>query len=291
MSIGFHVSKMKKTKTCPGTMAHSIASQVAEIGKCGVDIGAVQIFVMGPRGYTINITDEDAAEIKALSDSGLKIIVHGSYLNHPFGDKSVQALHFIRQELEVSNKIGAYGFVIHLPRKPVERIAEVYPAIAAMRGAVKIFLEIESMKATEDTYETAVKLQKLYSKLLPIDGEVGLCVDSAHKWSSGFNNKEYVDVKRWTDAVDAIGIKNIAFHLNDSNRAFASGVDNHHRLTQGNIWRDFSPVGGIRNPRESGLQAYLEWIVRRDAVTILERDYDGLAADCATLTHMGFFAK
>lgn len=291
MSLGFHVSKMKKTRKSPGTMAYSITTQMDEVKKFGVDVQAVQIFVMGPRGYDINITDEDAVEIKKLSDAGLKIVVHGSYLNHPFGDKTVQALHFIKMELDMCNRIGAHGFVIHLPRKSADRIAEVYPQIAAMRGGVIVYLEIESMKATEDTYETSEKLRVLYEKLKPIDPDVGLCVDSAHKWSSGFNNTDYADVKRWTDEVDAIGIRNVMFHLNDSNRAFASGMDNHHRLTHGNIWRDFNRSTGNRDVKTSGLQAYLEWIVRRGAVAILERDEDGIEVDCATLIHMGFFAK
>lgn len=286
MALGFHVGKMAGKGIHEG-LAWSLKNTRDEHE---MDMRSAQIFVLNPRNGKDLLTDEDAVEVKKLVDATkLRLIVHGCYIAHPFGEKAAQALHLIKKELAWCNSIGAEGFVIHLPRRDADQIASLYPHLLAHRGATKIFLEIESMKATDHTYETPEKLRNLYAKLLPIDPDVGLCVDTAHMWSSGVDDREYAPVKSWIDAVEAIGIRHIMFHLNDSNRQRGSGQDNHHRLTHGFIWREFNMDTGTRDIRESGLAAFLEWIVRRDMVVILERDEAGIDLDFNVLRRMGYF--
>lgn len=284
MSLGFHVCKGE-------TFAKSLADTIGTVRKeYSMNIQSAQIFVVNPRSAKDLITDDDAKMIKKLTDDGLRLIAHGCYIAHPFGEKSAQSIHIIRRELAQCNKIGAEGFVVHLPRRSADRIEEIYPQLYAARGSTKIYLEIESMKASEHTYETPAKLEVLFKKLMKIDPDVGLCIDSAHLWSSGVDNREYSAVKEWTSAVDAIGIRHKMFHLNDSNRLRGSGQDNHHRLTHGNIWREFNMDTGKRDIRESGLSAYLEWIVRENMPVILERDEEGLEMDFSVLKRMGYFS-
>jgi len=287
MSLGFHVGRNGK-----GTLVDGLREAVENVpGKYGVDIKSAQIFVVNPRNAKDLFTEDEAASVKRYtSDHGTRLVVHGCYIAHPFGDKSANALHIIQRELEWSNRIGAEYFVIHLPRRPADRIAEVYPRLLEMRGNVKICLEIESMRPSADTYETPEKLETLYRKLMPIDPEVALAPDSAHLWSAGVDGSTYENVRRWTDAVDRIGVRNMLMHLNDSAKAFGCGLDNHASLTRGNIWRDYG-IDGTRDIQRSGLQAFLEWNTLHDMPVILERDEAGLENDFGVLNRMGFFRK
>lgn len=285
--LGYHVGRSGKSTLIDGLRE---AIETAP-GRYGVEITSAQIFAVNPRSAKELFTPEEAEGVRRyVSDHAVRLVVHGCYIAHPFGDKSASALGIIRRELEWSNRVGAEYFVIHLPRRPAERIAEVYPKIAEMRGTVKICLEIESMRPTADTYETPEKLAQLYRRLLPIDPEVGLVTDSAHLWSAGVDDSAYDSVRRWTDAVDDIGVRNMVMHLNDSAKAFGCGLDNHAMLTRGKIWSAYGDEGD-RDIRTSGLQAFLEWNTRRGMPTILERDENGLANDFAVLRRMGFFAK
>jgi len=274
--LGFHVMKEPKIP-----MAECIDRQVKTMRSKRIDIRSVQIFVMGPKTFTANINDVEAADIRRTCEAlGITLIVHGSYVNHPFGENEAKGIHFINEELRLASLCGARGVVIHLPRRPVARIVEVYSKIRRIPECV-LYLEIESMKASPDTYETSEKIRGLFTELMKIDPECGLCVDSAHKWSSGFDNRTYAAVQQWCAEVDAIGIRNVMMHLSDSNRAFASGMDNHASVTHGNIWREYRAAIAA-----SGLQAYLEWIIRKNMMCILERNQDDLHHDFDVLRHL-----
>jgi endonuclease IV len=226
-------------------------------------VSVVAIFVGGPRMQKIIVSPEDSLELSKLP---VKIIAHSAYCAHPWSGKPY-ATKFILDELNVCKAANIQGLVVHLPKAPIKNVINILPSLIVENNP-KIFLETPAVSPKESYYETPEKLSKLFSAIREIDPELknfGLCIDSAHLWTCGVDIRTYDDAENWLSRID-IPKSNIIFHLNDSERDIGVGPDTHAPLCLGKIWGAYK-----HNIKDSGLAAFVNYAVRNNIPTILER--------------------
>lgn len=270
-------------------MAESIVSSLAHAKAMGVEVGCVQIFVMGPQSSHISITPADVTKLRELSDGGLHIYVHSAYItaNIYKPESAGYGSVLCKQQLAICNEIGAKGFVAHLPRDTPEVAARGYRIACKHRGNVPVFMEIEVAKPPKYTYETPEKIAQLVSKLAAVTPDYGICIDTAHLWSCGEGLVSKDDASRWFSEYDKLKVPNTLIHLNDSGKEFAGGQDSHMALCKGRIWHDYDD-GRFR---ESGAHEVLTWARKHSVDVILERDEEGLVSDLGVIRKAGFGGK
>ena len=253
-------------------------------------LGAVQLFVGGPRQRTIIIDAGEAEALRAyLGRTGIHAIAHNAYSADPWrGDPD--AARFIREEAAVCQAAGIEGLVVHLPRLPVAAVVKYAPRLIS--PGVRIYLETPAVTPRETYYETPQKLARLFATLLLADPErrtFGLCVDTAHLWVNGVDLQSYETAATWLRALER-GLAGwpVMVHANDSKRARGTGPDAHAPLAEGQIWGAYKD-----NLCESGLAAFVDFAQRRGAPFILERKTspegklsDGLKNDYAVLRQL-----
>jgi endonuclease IV len=271
MPLGFHIYKNGKT------MSQQIKHGLKRARDNGIAMECCQLFVIGPR--TANETLSDV-EKKAVKESILRKYVHGGYFDNPWGEKPEFSIHLIKKELEIADSIGATGLIIHLPKKGPKEIAEMLPKLIVREYTTTLFLEIESVKAGKNTYETGAKLMALYEAIEKVAQEhpqvanVGICIDTAHLWASGVDISSWEKARNWIEEVKGIGFQRWVIHLNDQKWERGSGRDEHAPLAFGTIWGNYNPEMGEKAIDESGLVAFLEWMDVDGVDAILERKDD-----------------
>lgn len=297
MSLGFHVSKTRtiggKKKTVK--MSEALTTDLKLLQDFGIAKPAAQIFVSGPQNFNETIDDEDKAKVRQfVMRTGLQLVIHGSYVDHPW-NRAPGSVHNIKQELRIASKIGANGVVVHLGKGAADDdnlkyvLEEISNIPDDIRESVILWLEIHTAKPSEFTYETPEKIQALFSRIQKINTNglrIGLCIDTAHVFASGFALDTYEKTKKWLEGLPDIPLM---VHLNDSASKFASGVDRHQLLAKGELWKAYHPEKGHLPVEDSGLVAILEWAEAGDLTVILERDHDGLAHDLNLIRNLGYF--
>lgn len=272
--FGSHVGRQRAKGKRPSIVAHLLIAK-AQAEAVGVAFRAFQIFVAGPRQRRITLTEEEAKELEGyLSHEDIWGVGHSAYAAYPWRDdhKARHAAKFVRQEARRAKEAGLQGLVVHLPQQPADVLAYL-PRLFDAEGA-RIYLETPSLKPENSHYETVEKLAELFRQIReqhdPDLTGTGLCIDTAHLWACGVDLSSREDAAEWLEQLEAaepvIPSDRIMFHLNDSARALGSGVDCHEGLLQGNIWQAYADC-----PGKSGLAAFVEYAVRHNIPTILER--------------------
>lgn len=264
MKIGHHIDKnYVKSENISDQiiMAKKLVKQETDI-----TINTIGIFVFGPKSYKVTVHPDDYDNIKKLH---MNIFVHNAYVCNPWGTKLKQALHFIRKQLEICEHINATGFILHLPKNNIEMVIQVLKLLYNPNLMTKIYLEIPAIKYTHSIFEKAEVLNELFNIIQKeIDPKLdyfGLCIDTAHLWSSGLDISSYNNVQAWLNTLK-IDHKNIFFHLNDNLKKLGQAPDTHEVLMEGEIWKKYK-----NNLHHSGLYAFLEYIMKHNIPFIFER--------------------
>ena len=191
-----------------------------------------QMFIADPAGYTILYDNKEIKEIKNLINSkDLFVIAHGRYLDIPWKGRP-QTLGFINKELQYCVKFGIEGFVLHIQNASIETIVTNMKKLNIPKS-VQIFLE---NSAHYSTYNDPAALKKLYTTLKRHKIRIGLCIDTAHLYSSGTSLKTKKSVEEFFKPLSTIPKDDIIIHLNDSAAKFNSKKDIHEVPGMGNIW-------------------------------------------------------
>lgn len=263
-------------------IADLVARNINRAKEEGVAMGCFQIFGVGPTSIAEVYSAEQRKELSRLAkEDGLRMFMHGSYFDNPWGVKPGFAKHLIKKELGLCDEIGA-DLVIHLAKKPPEEIAEMVPELAKYSKGSKLFLEVESYKSDpKKTYETPEKLARLFRLLakaqdkhpdFKLARDVALCVDTAHLFAAGQDIRAYEAMRDWLDATREIKeFGEIMIHLNDQTHALGSGRDAHAPLTFGTIWGNYNPDFGKEPLEVSGLSAVVDFVQKEGVCAILER--------------------
>lgn len=235
--IGAHANREK-------TIIKTMESMTENGGNC------LQLFVSNPRSSSIGNIDnylEIADDIKRYSAiHDFKIIIHSSYtinLARDFknGKRAVpiNECHWIQlliHELTISHLIDSVGVVVHVGKHTTQspeyglenmRIAIVYIIETLQKNEIKakIILETPAGQGTElltnlddflAFYNGFSSDQKKY---------LGICLDTAHIWATGYDICEAYQMICNKNASDLIVI-----HLNNSKVAKGGNVDRHAML-------------------------------------------------------------
>jgi len=275
--LGFHVSK--KSRGLRVALTEDMTALRERLRDTGFNPCA-QVFVTGPQSYRATVTMSEADVIKGADMP--PIFIHGAYVDYiwngkPAGRKNVQA------ELEICARMGAEGVIVHLgagAENPREAISDVLSFSASDSSG--IFLEINAAvpsKAFGEPNRLAEVFSQIPTDLIP---RVGLCIDTAHLFSSGINLATKEQAAQYLydihNALDEYDTK-IMFHLNDSAGNFGTGKDIHDHITQGKIWAGYSEkvanslgVSHAELFSRSGASFILNYAREAPCAIILERD-------------------
>lgn len=275
MPLGNHIHRDGKK------FPEAIARDIARAKSAGVEMKSGQIFVIGPQSTRENLDEEEKKQLKSITDGGFQLIVHSSYLSNPWGRKPGFGAHLVKRELEICDEIGAKGLVVHLARKPPDEIADMIPKLLKSSPKTRLFLEIESYKADDNTYETTAKISRLVEKIVAkgVSKEAfGICIDTAHIWAAGVDISDYSSMRLYIENIKQNEVE-LMVHLNDQIWALGSGRDEHAPLAYGTIWGIYNPdayIDGMerKDIEDSGLAAMLDWVETEDICVILERKPD-----------------
>jgi endonuclease IV len=297
MALGFHVNK-----SAEHDILAALRKGVDNLKKYGFRRPSAQIFIVGPKGYAQTIKDD--GEIEEISRfvkvSGLKLVVHGSYVDYPWSLKTANSIHNIRREMGLAQRLGATGVIVHLGNGATDPsiLGAIFAGLGKLSYKVKqnvvLWLEINVAKSTPHTFETPDKLGKLFSLLTEKATRgvrVGLCIDTAHLYSCGVGLVTAEQANEWIAKLERRlpGGTPVMMHLNDSFNALNSGLDTHAPLCQGNIWTDYHPQKGRLSIADSGLMSLLEWADSTEMDVILERKEEFLESDLQIISDLNFF--
>ncbi len=219
------------------------------------DGNALQLFVSNPRSASLpnmQVYQEASKEIQEYCKTNdFKLVIHASYtINLAKEPKEGKRRlewsdcywnNLIIHELIAANMIGAIGVVVHVGKytsnKPDDAIMIMYHCISHIISRMhelklksKLIIETPAGAGTElltdvhdflRFYNMFDTTQKKY---------MGICVDTAHIWSAGYDINEYYDIVKETNAKDILVI-----HYNNSKKDKNSHVDTHETLFDGLI--------------------------------------------------------
>lgn len=255
LSIGYHVSRIFHPRK-------SLCENIEEYSKQVGNTSTIQVFVAGPRECKLRLNDDDAAKLRqCIMSYGIYVVAHGTYLDHPWNTGNT---YFIAREMEICNKAGIQGFLIHLSNHSIEQMIPVIEKIN--RSDVTLYLETPAMKPWNSVYADPHNIIKLYESIRKYN--TAICIDTAHVFSCGISLSSYTEMKEYMDLIlSVIPPDRLLIHLNDNYNPCGGGKDKHAMLMKGNIWKDY-----VDNKKASGLWYLFELIKAYNIRAILELD-------------------
>lgn len=255
------------------TITQHIKGAIAEAKSFGYDVNFFQIFISGPQRLKLLLSDEEKDELRKFirnkSEVPIKVIAHSAFAAYPWTGVPYPAI-FIKKELKVCRRAGLHGLVVHLGKQDIPEVMKNITNLM-IDNCPLIYLETPSLKPENSYYVKPKDIGLLFKFIKKFDPEFkyfGLCIDSAHLWTSGIDIQSYENAAAWLDEIMKQGIptKNIIIHLNDSKTPIGSGIDQHAMLMKGLIWKSY-----IDSPKKSGLYAFLDFSYKYQIHIILER--------------------
>jgi len=260
--IGAHVS-------AAGGLANA-AIRAAEIGAT-----AFALFTKNQRQWraaplTADVIDDFKAACEKYHYQPGQILPHDSYLinlGHPVTEALEKSREAFLDEMQRCEQLGLTLLNFH-PGSHLLQISEE-DCLARIADSLNIALaKTKGVTAViENTAGQGSNLGFRFEHLAAIiDGvedksRVGVCIDTCHAFAAGYD-------LRSADATEAVfaefdrvvGFKYLrGMHLNDAKSQFASRVDRHHSLGEGNIGHDaFRWI--MQDPRFDGIPLVLETI-------------------------------
>jgi deoxyribonuclease-4 len=223
---------------------------------------AFQIFARNPRGWLERpLTREEVHEFRTARErAGLwPLAIHSVYLiNLAAQDPIVQARSraAFRQEVERGIKLGADYLVVH-PGNPKTVPAEVgiATAVESVREAARgLVLNGASSSASRAGYKNGLTIlientagqgssigcnfEQVADMVAALDDlPVGVCLDTAHTFASGYDISTESGLKATCRAINrSFGFDRIKLiHCNDSKAPLGSRVDRHQHIGLGHI--------------------------------------------------------
>ncbi len=230
-----------------GGLSNAVESAVAK----GCD--AFQIFARNPRGWLERPLgpDEVSKFRMARERAGLwPVAIHAVYLiNLAAQDPIIQARsrEAFRQEIERAILLGADYLVVH-PGNPKTAPAEVgiQTAVESVREAARgLKLNGEMTILIENTAGQGSSIGCNFEQVADIvaaldDLPVGVCLDTAHTFASGYDISTEAGLKATVRAINrSFGFDRIKLiHSNDSKVPMGSRVNRHQHIGLGHIGAD-----------------------------------------------------
>lgn len=221
-----------------------VAGRVGEI-----EATAIQIFTKMPSRWAERAIDPaEAAEYReGCTAVGVRFAcAHDSYLiNLATADEVLRDRSYasFRSELERSRDLGLDAVVTHpgnatdgdMDRGLAQNAALIQRAMEEVEGAPRVLLETTagSGQVIGSRFE---ELARIRAAIAPsLRDRVGICFDTCHVFSAGYDLRDDFDgVMNEFDRT--IGLEHLSvFHMNDSQRPFASRKDRHAEIGEGTL--------------------------------------------------------
>jgi deoxyribonuclease-4 len=231
---------------------------------------ALQVFSSNPRSYRIARIDiaalDDFARLRR--EAGLDpCAIHTPYLvNLASADPKIAAgsLGLIQNDLAVAARGGMRFVNTHLGSYGTRDRNEGFAAMcAALETALRdiepdVYLVLENSAGAGNL--AGGTLEELGSLVRALNHpQLGVCLDTAHAWASGYEINSFAGVERFLEKADReIGIASILmFHFNDTQVPLGAARDRHWHIGEGNVGFE-------------GFRALLSHPELRDKTAILE---------------------
>jgi deoxyribonuclease-4 len=197
-----------------------------------------------------------------------QILPHDSYLinlGHPEKAGLEKSRAAFLDEMQRCEQLGLKYLNFHPgshlkkidPDKCLERIAESINRALDNTGGVTALIENTAGQGTNMGF----KFEQLAAMIAAVEDKarVGVCLDTCHTYSAGYDIKTPAGFEKVMAEFDAIvGLEYLqAMHLNDSKKAFGSNVDRHESLGKGTLGKE--PFKFIMNdPRFDDIPLIME---------------------------------
>jgi deoxyribonuclease IV len=242
MKFGVHVSIAGGIPNAPG--------RAASLG-CEV----FQIFSRSPRGGTPqDITDEVAKEFKnecKKHNQSASYIHTPYYINFASENKRIKhgSIEIVRTELERASQLGVKAVMTHLgsakdttEERAIQETAKgIAKALKGYKGSAQLLLELSagSGMIIGDRFEELAAIIKGAEKILGRRNIIGVCLDTAHLFASGYDIRDKKSLNAILKQFDSmIGSKRLGvLHGNDSKVGLGEKKDRHEHIGKGKIGR------------------------------------------------------
>ncbi len=268
----------------------STAGGMAKAFDRGADIGcdAIQVFVKSPNQWRARPLDPQEVEsFRARSvEAGWPLVAHAAYLiNLASADEEIAAKSRagLKDEFTRCGLLGIGGLVFHPGahlgagiEAGIEAIARNIDAVLAESEGVDTFLLLENTAGQGSTVGARFEELAGIIALLDQPGRVGVCLDTCHAFSAGYDVSTEAGHEALLAEFDRhLGLARLrCVHLNDSKHPLGSRKDRHENIGVGLIGEDaFARI--INDPRLAHAPQVLE--------TPLGDDDDGHRRDLALL--------
>ncbi|MEQ9944071.1 deoxyribonuclease IV [Pectobacterium aroidearum] len=216
------------------------------------------------------VIDRFKAACEQYAYTPAQILPHDSYLinlGHPDAEALEKSRIAFIDEMARCQQLGLSLLNFH-PGSHLKQIEEA-DCLARIAESINIALaETDGVTAViENTAGQGSNLGFRFEHLAAIiDGvedksRVGVCIDTCHAFAGGYDLRTEADCEATFAEFDRIvGFRYLrGMHLNDAKSAFASRVDRHHSLGEGNIGKTaFSYI--MKDARFDGIPMILETI-------------------------------
>jgi deoxyribonuclease-4 len=233
MPIGAHVSTAGGLSTCIG--------RAQELGaEC------MQIFLSTPHRWQLpKHTDEQVDEfcrLVAETDIGPNF-AHAPYLlNLASADPALRqrSIDNISAGMVWAERTGLAGLVVHVGSglgQPVEeaevQVAEALREVLVSSSTTMVLLE--NSAGSGNTLGARFEQIGAVFDRLGRDKRLGLCLDTAHTFASGYDLRDKDGIARAVDEIErSMGLDRLRLiHANDSKVGLGSAVDRHENIGQG----------------------------------------------------------
>lgn len=260
--LGAHVS-------ISGGFPQAVEREIGIGGNCG------QLFVGSPRGWAVgSVDDEEARTFREVAEAHdiSPWLVHGTYLinfatpKDDLGEKSVAT---VQAEIDAAAALGIPYYTFHPGAHTgagvdagIENVADRLSMLDIPDG-VMVLLENTAGRGTTIGRHFD-ELNDMVQMSTQSYDDVGVCIDTCHLFSAGYDFRTDADLDALVQELDAmIGLGNVHFlHLNDSKHPFGSEKDEHEHIGDGAIG-------------EEGFQRFINHDALRDVPMVLETPEDG----------------
>jgi deoxyribonuclease-4 len=240
MKLGFHNS-----------IQGGLHMAVVRAFELGTD--CLQLFLHSPRSWsTTNISDKDREIFKeTLRKTAIgPVFAHASYLiNLASQDKRLwhASVNLLKREIQMAEALGIKAVVVHPGRTKGAPLAE---AMARVKEALRRLSSEVDLKrlVLENTAGRKGELGSSIEELLEMvnhlqEPPLGLCIDTAHAFSSGIDITDEATLKT---IINGSGLPVVLIHLNDSKGPLGGKIDRHEHIGKGYIGLEgFKRILGI----------------------------------------------
>jgi len=214
-------------------------------------VPCIQIFVFGKKTKPL-LTQEKELELKKLD---INIYVHCIFTVTM--TRYFPAVPSIIEHIKISERIGAKGIIVHLPRENEKEIYNVARRIgqevAKMNSGKGTEVIIYFEHVISEYFVQHKNMIKLYKRLKKMfKTPIGLCFDTCHMYGSGYDISSEKSVLEYFD--DSYDFP-VLIHLNDSQDPLNSGIDHHGDLCS-NIWKE--DQSGLKKILDMGYDCIIE---------------------------------